>query len=235
MPQRSDGRHTRELRPVQIQRKFVPNSAGSALINIGNTRVLCTANIEATVPQFLRDTKQGWLTAEYSMLPGATSTRTPRESTQGKQSGRTIEIQRLIGRSLRQAVDLQRLNEHTIRVDCDVIQADGGTRTAAITGACIAVYDALDSWNFNAFRGWVAAISVGIVHRELRLDLNYEEDAMADTDLNVVMLQNHGYVEIQGTAEGAPLPSERLHEMLALAQEGIETLFSFQHRALEGT
>lgn len=234
MSKRSDGRHTRELRPVKIQRKFVLNSAGSALIDVGNTRVLCTANIEPTVPQFLRDTKQGWLTAEYSMLPGATSTRTLRESTQGKQSGRTIEIQRLIGRSLRQAVDLQRLREHTIRVDCDVIQADGGTRTAAITGACIAVYDALHSWNFNAFRGWVAATSVGIVHRELRLDLNYEEDAMADTDLNVVVLQDCGYVEVQGTAEGAPLPSERLHEMLDLAHEGIETLFSVQHQALEG-
>lgn len=234
MSKRSDGRHTRELRPVKIQRKFVLNSAGSALIDVGNTRVLCTANIEPTVPQFLRDTKQGWLTAEYSMLPGATSTRTLRESTQGKQSGRTIEIQRLIGRSLRQAVDLQRLREHTIRVDCDVIQADGGTRTAAITGACIAVYDALHSWNFKAFRGWVAATSVGIVHRELRLDLNYEEDAMADTDLNVVVLQDCGYVEVQGTAEGAPLPSERLHELLDLAQEGIDTLFSVQHQALEG-
>ena len=232
MTQRLDGRDSQELRPVNIHRNFVKNSAGSVLFDIGQTRVLCTANIEAKVPQFLRDTKRGWLTAEYSMLPGATSIRTIRESTQGKQSGRTIEIQRLIGRSLRQAVDLERIGEHTVRVDCDVIQADGGTRTAAITGSCIAVYDALKSWKFNAFRGWVAAISVGQVHRELRLDLNYEEDSIADTDLNAVIMQNRGYVEVQGTSEGTPLPLDRLSPMLDLAQTGIQTLFTLQHNSL---
>lgn len=232
MPRRTDGRQPDELRDLTIERNYVKNSAGSVLISLGNTRVLCTANVAMSVPQFLRDTSQGWLTAEYGMLPGSGKPRITRESVQGKQQGRSIEIQRLIGRSLRQCVDLQRIGEHTINVDCDVLQADGGTRTLAITGGCIAVFDALRSYQFNAFQGWVAAISAGIVQRELRLDLNYEEDSMADTDLNVVALQNRGYIEVQGTAERRPLPKERFTALLDLVDVGIDQIFVKQQEAI---
>ena len=165
------------------------------------------------------------------MLPGSTNTRTDREATRGKQSGRTVEIQRLIGRSLRQAVDLNRIGERTIRVDCDVIQADGGTRTAAITGSCVALRDALDKLNSNAFVGLIAAVSVGVVQGEIRLDLEYVEDSQADTDLNIVCMEHKGYVEIQGTAEGAPFPQAELQTMLQLSQKGIEELFEKQRLA----
>ena len=228
---RPHGRHANELRPVVIQRNFTQNSDGSVLIQVGGTRVLCTANIENGVPAFMRNQNRGWLTAEYGMLPGATNIRTDREATRGKQGGRTVEIQRLIGRSLRQAVDLNRIGERTIRLDCDVLQADGGTRTASITGACIALKDALQEVKLHAFKGWVAAISVGIVDGETRLDLEYVEDSRAETDFNVVMMERKGYVEVQGTAEGNPFPSDQLNAMLELANEGLQSLFELQKTA----
>ncbi len=201
------------------------------LVVFGDTKVLCTVNIENGVPPFLRNRGTGWLNAEYGMLPGSTNTRTDREATRGKQGGRTVEIQRLIGRSLRQAVDLDRIGERTIRVDCDVIQADGGTRTASITGSCVALRDALDKLNSNAFLGQVAAVSVGVVQGEVRLDLEYVEDSQADTDLNVVFMEHKGYVEIQGTAEGAPFPQSELETMLELSRKGIDELFEMQRLA----
>lgn len=229
--QRPHGRLLDELRPVVIRRGVSKNSDGSVLIEIGDTKVLCTANIEHGVPHFLRNTGKGWLSAEYGMLPGSTNTRSDREAARGKQSGRTVEIQRLIGRALRQAVNLDRIGERTIRVDCDVLHADGGTRTASITGACVALRDALDRLNPNAFLGWVAAVSVGIVNNERRLDLEYQEDSHADTDFNVVMMQRHGFVEVQGTAEGVPFPQQDLEEMIALASKGISELFALQESA----
>ena len=230
-PQRPNGRLFDELRSVEIRRGISKNSDGSVLIAIGDTRVLCTANIEYGVPPFLRNQGTGWLNAEYGMLPGSTNTRTDREATKGKQSGRTVEIQRLIGRSLRQAVDLDKIAERTVRVDCDVLQADGGTRTASITGACVALRDALEKLNPNAFLGLVAAVSVGVVHGEVRLDLEYVEDSRADTDLNVVMLEGKGYIEIQGTAEGNPFPQHQLESMLDVSRKGIEELFTKQRFA----
>lgn len=230
--QRPHGRLLDELRPIVIRRGVSKNSDGSVLIEIGDTKVLCTANIEHGVPHFLRNQGTGWLSAEYGMLPGSTNTRSDREAARGKQSGRTVEIQRLIGRALRQAVDLGRIGERTIRMDCDVLHADGGTRTASITGACVALHDALDKLNSSAFLGWVAAVSVGIVSGERRLDLEYREDSRADTDFNVVMMEERGFVEIQGTAEVSPFPPQDLDEMIALASKGIAELFARQKSAI---
>ena len=228
MYQRVNGRRQDELRPVSVQRNFINNSAGSALISFGSTMVLCTANVEPGVPQFRRDSGFGWLTAEYGMLPGSAHTRTAREAASGRQGGRTMEIQRLIGRSLRQALDFKKLGEHTVHVDCDVLQADGGTRTAAITGGCIALYDALHQISPDAFRGWIAAVSVGEVWNEILLDMDYSEDGQADSDINIVMMQERGIVEIQGTAERKPLLQSKLKSALALGEQGITELFKIQ-------
>lgn len=228
---RPNGRKFDELRSVSIERNFTKNAAGSVLISVGETKVICTATIESDVPRFLRGSGQGWLTAEYGMLPGATSERFDREAARGKQSGRTIEIQRLIGRSLRRCVDLDMLAGSTIYVDCDVIQADGGTRTASITGGAVAVLDALLSIEKeSAFTGFVGAISVGIVDGDLRLDLEYVEDANADTDMNVVMLNSDAFVEIQGTAEGDSFCRTELNALLDLAEKGIRELTALQQQ-----
>ena len=231
---RPNNRAYDQLREVSLLRNFTSNTPGSVLVSFGRTKVLCTAVVEDQVPQFLRGQRQGWLTAEYGMLPGSTSTRTDREAARGKQSGRTVEIQRLIGRSLRQMVDLKRLEGTTIRIDCDVIEADGGTRTAAITGACVAVQDALKSFaSDNAIIGLVAAVSVGIVHGQACLDLEYEEDHQADTDMNVVMTSEGGFVEVQGTAEGEPFSREELDKLLAVAEKGINELIELQRSSLQ--
>ena len=231
---RPSGRAFDELRAVTITRGFTNSAMGSVLIEIGNTKVICAATIRSGVPKFLQGKHVGWLTAEYGMLPSATSERTDREAVKGKQSGRTIEIQRLIGRSLRQSVNLNRLGERTIAIDCDVIQADGGTRTASITGACVAVYEALQQANqLQVFDGWVAAISVGIYAGNPILDLEYVEDSAADTDMNLVYKENAGYIEVQGTAEGNPLPREQLNELLLLAEQGTASLFELQRQATD--
>ena len=224
-------RHNRqydEMRTVSITRNYTKNPTSSVLIALGETKVLCTASIESQVPRFLRGRNSGWVTAEYGMLPSATHTRTDREAVRGKQSGRTVEIQRLIGRSLRAVVELSLLGENTIRLDCDVLQADGGTRTASITGACVALKDAIDQINPSAFKGWVAAVSLGIVRSEICLDLEYAEDSQADTDMNVVMAEGRGFVEVQGTAEKSPFARAELDQMLSLATTGIESLFRAQ-------
>ncbi len=231
---RPNGRNFDELRNVSIERSFTKNAAGSVLISVGETKVICTATIENDVPRFLRGSGQGWLTAEYGMLPGATTERFDREAARGKQSGRTIEIQRLIGRSLRRCVDLHRLDGTTIYVDCDVIQADGGTRTAAITGGAVAVFDALSAiGRDSAFEGFVGAISVGIVDGVACLDLEYVEDSNADTDMNVVMLNSDAFVEIQGTAEGASFGRDELNALVDLATKGICELQTYQRRVCD--
>jgi len=226
------------LRPVQITRNFTKHAEGSVLIACGDTKVLCTASIEEKVPPFLRGAGKGWVTAEYSMLPRATQERVPRESAKGKVGGRTHEIQRLIGRSLRAAVDLQALGERTIWVDCDVLQADGGTRTASITGACLAVADALQGLRrkgkiqSNPLRDWVAAISVGIYQGQVVLDLDYAEDSKAEVDMNVVMTGAGAFVEVQGTAEGAVFSDAQMTAMLALAKQGISELVLRQRQEI---
>jgi len=222
-----------ELRKVSISRNFTESAAASVLIEFGKTKVICAASLRNSVPRFLQGKNVGWLTAEYGMLPSATSERTEREAAAGKQTGRTIEIQRLIGRSLRQCVNLNRLGERTIQIDCDVIQADGGTRTASITGACVAVYDALRKRNIQGvFDGWVSAISVGIYAGVPILDLDYAEDFKASTDMNVVCKQNKGFVEIQGTAEAEPFPRKDLDELLRLAELGTSRLYELQEEAM---
>ncbi|MCZ7626110.1 MAG: ribonuclease PH [Candidatus Methylomirabilis sp.] len=237
---RSDGRKVDEIRPIKINRGYLRHAEGSLLIEVGETRVLCTATVEEKVPQFLRATGQGWVTAEYGMLPRATTTRTPRESATGRASGRTFEIQRLIGRSLRAVIDLTRLGERTVLVDCDVIQADGGTRTTAITGAFVAMADALARLQENGqlkgplLKDFVAGVSVGYVDGELLLDLNYPEDSMADVDMNVVMTGSGRFVEVQGTAEEIPFDKAQLDEMLGLATRGIDRFVDLQ-RGLLGT
>jgi ribonuclease PH len=239
MSLRPSGRRADELRPVRITRHYTRHAEGSVLIECGDTRVVCTASVEDGVPPFLKGQGQGWLTAEYGMLPRATTTRARRESAEGRQSGRSQEIQRLIGRSLRAVVDLQALGERTLRVDCDVIQADGGTRCASITGSCVAVRDAID-WcrkqgllgSIEPLRDHVAAVSVGIVDGAAVLDLDYEEDADCDTDMNVVMTGAGGFVEVQGTAEGAAFSRPQLEALLALAEGGIRELIAAQKRAL---
>ena len=229
---RPSGREAGQLRDIEIVRGFTKHAAGSVLIGFGDTRVLCTASVEDRVPPFMRGSGRGWITSEYGMLPGSTHTRTDREAARGKQGGRTVEIQRLIGRSLRAAVRLDRLGERTIRIDCDVLQADGGTRTASITGGCVALVDALNAVAPEAFSGLVASVSVGVFQGVPVLDLDYREDSNAGTDMNVVMIEGQGFIEVQGTAEGAPFGRDTLSEMLALAQGGIEALFLEQRRAL---
>jgi ribonuclease PH len=236
---RPDGRRDNEIRSVKIQRNFVENAEGSVLISIGNTRVICTATIEDKVPPFLKDQKRGWITAEYSMLPRATQTRTLRESTTGRISGRTHEIQRLIGRALRSVVDLSGIGERTIWIDCDVLQADGGTRTASITGAFICLTDALRYALRNGLivksplKDYLAAVSVGVVHGRPMIDLCYAEDSAAEVDMNVVMTGNGRFVEIQGTAEGVPFSRDTLTMLTNLAEEGINTLITIQKEHME--
>jgi len=236
--QRSFGRSALELRPVRITRAYARHAEGSALIEFGDTRVLCTASVEERVPPFLKGKGQGWLTAEYGMLPRSTSTRSEREATRGRQGGRTLEIQRLIGRSLRAVVDLSRLGERTLQIDCDVLQADGGTRTAAITGAFVAAYDAL-RWLREQrligelpLRDFVAAVSVGMHGGRVLVDLDYAEDSTCETDMNVVMTASGGFVEVQGTAEGAPFTQQDLDAMLAAARAAIAVLVDRQRAAL---
>ena len=238
--ERPSGRAPDQLRPVTFERGYTRHAAGSVLVSFGDTRVLCTASAEAGVPPFLRGQGRGWLTAEYGMLPGSTHTRSDREAARGKQSGRTQEIQRLIGRSLRAAVDLQALGENTIRLDCDVLQADGGTRTASITGACVALVDALahlrreGRLKGDPLLGMIASVSVGVYEGLPVLDLDYAEDSRAETDMNVVMIDSGGFIEVQGTAEGAPFSPGDLDAMLGLARAGTAALFDAQRAALEG-
>jgi len=236
---RPDGRKNDEIRTVKITRNFIGNAEGSALIALGKTRVICTASIEERVPVFLKEQKKGWITAEYSMIPRATQTRTTRESTVGRLGGRTQEIQRMIGRALRSVVDLSGIGERTIWIDCDVIEADGGTRTAAITGAFICLSDALQYALHNGLiekaplRDYLAAVSVGIVQAEPMLDLCYAEDSAAEVDMNVVMTGRGEFVEVQGTAEGMPFTRERFDSLLDLAAEGIGKLINIQKRLIE--
>ncbi|NBB92165.1 MAG: ribonuclease PH [Gammaproteobacteria bacterium] len=236
---RPSGRASDELRPVTIERHFTRHAEGSVLISCGETRVLCNASVEERVPPWLRGKGQGWVTAEYGMLPRATGTRNMREATRGKQGGRTLEIQRLIGRSLRSVIDLEALGERTVTLDCDVIQADGGTRTASITGAYVALVDAMDTLfdagrvKRNPVHGRIAAVSVGMLGSDAALDLDYAEDSTADTDLNVVMNEAAGFIEIQGTAEGHAFRRDELDAMLALAEKGIGELIATQEQALD--
>ncbi|OFZ90695.1 MAG: ribonuclease PH [Betaproteobacteria bacterium RBG_16_64_18] len=227
-----------QLRSVRIQRDYTRHAEGSVLIEFGDTRVLCTASVEDKVPGFLRGRGQGWVTAEYGMLPRSTNTRTDREAARGKQSGRTQEIQRLIGRSLRAVTDMEKLGERTVQIDCDVIQADGGTRTAGITGAFVALHDAISVLMRRGLvaesplRDFVAAVSVGIVEGAPVLDLDYAEDSACDTDMNVVMTGSGGFVEVQGTAEGAPFSQAQMDALMVLAQRGIRELIAKQKEAL---
>lgn len=236
---RADGRAWDALRPVSITTGFQSFAEGSALIEIGRTRVVCSASVEERVPRFLRDSGTGWITAEYSMLPRATLTRTPRDSSQGRIAGRSQEIQRLIGRSLRAITDLDALGERTLIVDCDVLQADGGTRTAAITGAYVALYQAMQTLanmgiiSAIPLKSAVAATSVGIVGGHMLLDLCYDEDSSAEADFNVVMTSRGEFVEIQGTAESKPFSKETIDSVLALAEKGIRQLFQAQESALK--
>ncbi|CAO95107.1 ribonuclease PH [Erwinia tasmaniensis] len=235
---RPSGRSAQQVRPVTLTRHYTKHAEGSVLVEFGDTKVLCTATIEEGVPRFLKGKGQGWVTAEYGMLPRATHSRNAREAAKGKQGGRTLEIQRLIARSLRAAIDLKVLGEFTITLDCDVLQADGGTRTASITGACVALADALNhlvstgKLKANPMKGMVAAISVGIVNGEALCDLEYVEDAAAETDMNVVMTEDGRMIEVQGTAEGEPFSHEELLKLLELARGGIDTLVAAQKAAL---
>ncbi len=239
---RAGGRAAEALREVRIERKYTMHAEGSVLVCFGNTQVLCTASIEERVPPFLKGKGQGWVTAEYGMLPRSTHSRMDREAARGKQSGRTQEIQRLIGRALRAVIDLEALGERTLQIDCDVLQADGGTRTASITGAFVAVHDAigvLRARNLIAataepIRDFVAAVSVGLINGAVLLDLDYSEDSGCDTDMNVVMTGAGGFVEIQGTAEGAPFSRIESDRLLNLAAQGIGQLVAAQRRALSG-
>jgi len=236
--QRPSGRAPAQLRDISITRNFTCHAEGSVLVCFGDTRVICTASAEKGVPRFMRGQGRGWVTAEYGMLPRSTGTRMGREASRGKQGGRTVEIQRLIGRSLRAALDLSQLGENTITIDCDVIQADGGTRTAAITGACVALVDAISYLQREkVIQGdpllqMIASVSVGIYQGVPVLDLDYPEDSAADTDMNVIMGESGGFIEVQGTAEGAPFAREELDGMLDLAAEGINGLIAMQKEAL---
>lgn len=236
---RIDGRRPDELRPVNITTDYLMTAEGSAVISVGHTRVLCAASVEETVPPFLRGSGKGWVTAEYSMLPRATVKRTPREAAKGRLSGRTQEIQRLIGRSLRAVVDLGALGERTITLDCDVLQADGGTRTAAITGACVALGIALQQLvKFGALkslpmRDYVVATSVGIVNGAPMIDLCYDEDSRADVDMNVVMTGSGKFIELQATAEHSAFDDRQLADLIALARGGMEQLVKAQREAVE--
>ena len=236
---RPSKRTPNELRSITITRNYTKHAEGSVLVTFGDTKVLCTASIVKGVPKFLKDTDQGWLTAEYGMLPRSTHTRMDREAARGKQSGRTQEIQRLIGRSLRSVVDLSAIGENTIAIDCDVLQADGGTRTAAITGSCIALIDALKHLQKNGkvkqnpFKQLVAAISVGIYQGKPILDLDYDEDCKAETDMNIVMTEDGNFVEVQGTAENGTFNQQELNELLELAKKGLQELFALQKDSIK--
>lgn len=237
--QRPSGRAAAQLRQIKITRNYTRHAEGSVLVEFGDTKVLCNASVSSEVPRFLRGQGSGWITAEYGMLPRSTDSRMPREAAKGKQSGRTVEIQRLIGRSLRAAVDLEKLGENQITLDCDVIQADGGTRTAAITGACVALVDALRHMQRekmlteDPLLNLVAAVSVGIYDGEAVLDLDYPEDSAADTDMNLVMAADGGMIEVQGTAEGAPFTEKQFAQMLGLGKAGIDELIALQQAALD--
>ena len=233
---RPDGRRADQMRPVNFQTGYLVTAEGSAFITVGNTRVLCAATVEETVPSFLRNSGKGWVTAEYSMLPRATAQRTPREVSKGRQSGRTLEIQRLIGRSLRAVVDTEALGERTVTVDCDVIQADGGTRTASITGACLALCIAVNQLvqfgvlKRSPMKDYVAATSVGLVRGQELLDLCYEEDSQADVDMNLVMTGSGKFIEVQATAEHATFDDAQLSGLVALARGGISQLVELQKK-----
>ncbi len=235
---RSDGRPLDQLRPITITRDFTCYAEGSVLIEFGNTKVICNASIEAGVPNFLRGKETGWITAEYGMLPRSTGSRMQREASQRKQGGRTMEIQRLIGRSLRSSINMDLLGENTIVIDCDVIQADGGTRTASITGGYVALEDAVNSAinegliESNPIKEMIASVSVGIQDGNALLDLNYREDSTAETDMNVVMDENFSFIEIQGTSEKRPFTNQELNGMLDLARKGISKLFEYQEKVI---
>ena len=236
--QRPSGRRPNQLRDVKITRNYTCHAEGSVLVEFGNTKVICTASVENSIPPFLRGQGTGWVTAEYGMLPRSTGDRMNREAARGKQSGRTQEIQRLIGRSLRAAVDMKKLGENTIYIDCDVIQADGGTRTASITGACVALADACNHLvNTKKVKSspliqMIASVSVGIYQGEPVLDLDYPEDSSAETDMNVVMAEDGGFIEVQGTAEGQPFSEDEFTAMISLAKQGVTSLNNIQKMAL---
>jgi ribonuclease PH len=236
---RPSNRQPDEMRAIRITRNYTKHAEGSVLIEFGDTKVICTASVEEKVPGFLRGKGQGWVTAEYGMLPRSTGSRMRREASGGKQGGRTMEIQRLIGRALRAGIDLEVLGENTISLDCDVIQADGGTRTASITGAWVALNDAIQHLldkkviNKNPLHHQIASVSVGIFNGTPVLDLDYAEDSNAETDMNVVMNSDNGFIEVQGTAEGHPYSKDELNSMLALAEKGIAELFTVQRSAIE--
>jgi len=235
---RPSGRAVDDLRPINITRNYTKHAEGSVLIEFGDTKVICTASVDKGVPVFLRGRGEGWLTAEYGMLPRSTNSRMGREAARGKQGGRTVEIQRLIGRSLRAAIDLKKLGENTIVIDCDVIQADGGTRTAAITGGFVALIDAVRTLQnkglikTDPIKHYIAAVSVGVYQGAPVLDLDYAEDSKAETDMNVIMTENDGYVEVQGTAEDGPYSRAEMDAMLALAEKGIAELIELQRSVL---
>jgi ribonuclease PH len=236
--ERPSGRAPTQLRDISITRNFTRHAEGSVLVCFGDTQVICTASVEKGVPRFMRGEGRGWVTAEYGMLPRSTGSRMGREASRGKQGGRTVEIQRLIGRSLRAALDLSQLGENTITIDCDVIQADGGTRTASITGACVALVDAISHLQRekritgNPLLQMIGSVSVGMYQGVPVLDLDYPEDSAADTDMNVIMGESGGFIEVQGTAEGAPFAREELDGMLDLAAAGINELITKQKEAL---
>lgn len=235
---RPSRRRPDQLRPISITRHYIKHAEGSVLVEFGETKVICTASVDNSVPSFLRGKGSGWVTAEYGMLPRSTGTRMFREAAKGKQGGRTVEIQRLIGRSLRAAIDLKALGENTVTIDCDVIQADGGTRTASITGACVALADALSCLvnsgkiPTSPLQRMVASVSVGIYQGQPVLDLDYPEDSTADTDMNVILANDGGIIEIQGTAEGQPFSENEFHKMLSLAKQGISQLHEIQKNSL---
>ncbi|MCX8578290.1 MULTISPECIES: ribonuclease PH [unclassified Gilliamella] len=236
---RPSGRSAEQVRPIKITRHYTKHAEGSVLVEFGETKVLCNATVDESVPRFLKGQNQGWVTAEYGMLPRATNSRTQREAAKGKQTGRTMEIQRLIARSLRAMIDLKLLGEYTITLDCDVIQADGGTRTASITGACVALNDAINKMiaegkvKQNPIKSLVAAVSVGIVDGQPVCDLEYIEDSNAETDMNVVMTDDGRIIEVQGTAEGEPFSHDELLKLLELAKNGIATIIDAQRQALK--
>lgn len=235
---REDGRAYDEKRAVKITRDYTKYAEGSVLIEVGDTKVLCNATVEESVPRFVKGTGEGWVTAEYGMLPRSTGSRMRREAAGGKQGGRTVEIQRLIGRSLRAVIDLKKLGERSIKIDCDVIQADGGTRTASITGAFVALYDAVQSimaeglLEFSPIKEFCSAVSVGIIDGKAALDLMYTEDCTAEVDMNVIMTESGRFIEIQGTAEGEPFSEDQMHELLAVAKKGVDELTILQKEAL---
>lgn len=235
---RPSQRQPNELRKIALTTKYTKHAEGSVLVEFGDTLVICTASVEDSVPRFLKGTGQGWITAEYGMLPRSTGTRMDREAARGKQSGRSLEIQRLIGRSLRAAIDLKSLGEFTIKIDCDVIQADGGTRTASVTGGCVALVEAVNflfakgKLKSNPIKQLIASVSVGIFNGHAILDLDYAEDSKAETDMNIVMTESGGFIELQGTGEDGHFTNAQLQEMIALAEQGIQQLITLQRQSL---